>query len=73
MWRGRYGEAEAVFRDALRTEGDDTSWRLNLGSALAQLGPAHAVEAEQRFREVLAMDPANLRAWEELQKLGKHL
>jgi spermidine synthase len=73
MWLGRYGEAAAVFRDALRTEVDDTTWRLDLGISLAQIGPAHAAEAEQRFREVLAMDPANVRAWEELQKLGKHL
>jgi len=38
---------------------------------LAQIGPVHAWEAELRFREVLAMEPANTRAWEELHKLGR--
>ncbi len=71
MWLGRYGEAVTAYRLALRSNVEQVTWRLNLGIALAQLGPSMAQEAEQRFREVLAMDPANTRAWEELHKLGK--
>ena len=70
MWLGRHPEAAAAFRQALRSDVERVSWRLNLGLSLAQAGPASAGEAEQRFREVLALDPGNTRAWEELQKLG---
>jgi len=52
---------------------ENVTWRLNLGISLAQLGPTMRVEAEQRLREVLAMDSSNTRAWEELHKLGKRL
>ena len=71
IWLRRYREAEAAYRLALRSNVEQVTWRLNLGISLAQLGPAERDEAEQRFREVLAMDPANTRAWEELRKLGK--
>lgn len=71
MWLGRYPEAVASYRLALRSNVENVTWRLNLGLALAQLGPAERQEAEERFREVLAMDSANTRAWLELQKLGK--
>lgn len=71
MWLGRYQEAAAAYRLALRGDVEQVTWRLNLGISLAQLGSAHTGEAEQRFREVLAMDSDNTRAWEELHKLGK--
>jgi tetratricopeptide (TPR) repeat protein len=71
MWLGRYREAAEAYRQALRGDVSRVTWRLNLGVSLAQLGPAHTGEAEQRFREVLAMDSENARAWEELHKLGK--
>jgi len=71
MWLGRYREAVAAYRLALRSNVEQVTWRLNLGISVAQLGPAERDEAEQRFREVLAMDPANTRAWEELRKFGK--
>ena len=71
MWLGRYQEAAKACRQALRSNVESVARRLNLAISLAQLGPAHAPEAEQRLREVLAMDSANTRAWEELQKLGK--
>ncbi len=64
----RYPEAVASYRQALRTNVENVTWRLNLGIALAASGAAG--EAEQRFREVLAMDSGNTRAWEELHKLG---
>jgi tetratricopeptide (TPR) repeat protein len=68
---GRYPEAVASYRQALRSNVENVTWRLNLGLALARLGPAERQEAVERFREVLAMDSANTRAWRELQKLGK--
>jgi spermidine synthase len=66
----RYPEAAAAYRQALRTNVEYVNWRLNLGIALAASGPAGRAEAEQRFREVLAMDSGNTRAWEELHRLG---
>ena len=70
MWLGRYREAVTAYRQALRSDVEQVTWRLNLAISLAQLGPAEKREAEQRLREVLAMDSDNTRAWEELQKLG---
>jgi spermidine synthase/Flp pilus assembly protein TadD len=70
MWLGRYRDAVAAYRQALRSNVEQVTWRLNLGISLAELGPQATREAEQRFREVLAMDPANTRAWEELRKFG---
>ncbi len=71
MWLGRYQEAVTAYRQALRSNVEQVTWRLNLAISLVQLGPAASPEAEQRLREVLALDPGNTRAWEELQKLGK--
>ncbi len=71
MWLGRYREAVEAYRQALRSNMEVVIWRLNLGISLTQLGPSAAGEAEQRLREVLALDPANTRAWEELRKLGR--
>jgi tetratricopeptide (TPR) repeat protein len=73
MWLDRHGEAVAPFREALRTNIQNVTWRLNLGISLAQLGAREREEAEQRFREVVALDPGNTRAWEELNRLGKRL
>jgi cytochrome c-type biogenesis protein CcmH/NrfG len=67
----RYADAAAAYRQALRASVEHTPWRLNLGIALAAQGPALWAEAERRFREVLAMDSGNTRAWEELQRLGR--
>jgi tetratricopeptide (TPR) repeat protein len=66
----RYRDAAAAYRQALRTNVENITWRLNLGIALAASGPDGRAEAEQRLREVLAMDSANTRAWEELHELG---
>jgi Flp pilus assembly protein TadD len=70
MRLGRYAEAADAYREALRTNVESVTWRLNLGISLAASGPDGRREAEQRLREVLAMDSANTRAWEELHKLG---
>ena len=73
MRLGRYGEAAEAYRQALRSDVQRVSWRLNLALSLAQLGPGSAREAEQRFREVLELEPGSVRAWRELHKLGKKL
>jgi spermidine synthase len=70
MRLGRYAEAVQAYRQALRSNVEHVTWRLNLGISLAASGPAGRDEAEQRFREVLAMSAGNTRAWEELHKLG---
>jgi spermidine synthase len=70
MRLNRYAEAVDAYRQALRTNVENVTWRLNLGISLAAAGQEGRAEAEQRFREVLAMDSANTRAWEELHKLG---
>jgi spermidine synthase len=70
MRLGRYPEAAGAYRHALRSNVENVTWRLNLGISLAASGPESRAEAEQRFREVLAMDSGNTRAWEELHKLG---
>jgi tetratricopeptide (TPR) repeat protein len=66
----RYRDAVAAYRQALRTNMQNITWRLNLGISLAASGPDGRTEAELRLREVLAMDGANTRAWEELHELG---
>ena len=71
MWLGRYREAVTAYRLALQSDMEQVTWRLNLAISLAQLGPDQKREAEQRLREVLAMDSGNTRAWEELHQLGK--
>jgi tetratricopeptide (TPR) repeat protein len=73
MRLGRYAEAAEAFRHALRTNVESATWRLNLGISLAASGSGGRPEAAQRFREVLAMDPSNTRAWEELHSLGGRL
>jgi spermidine synthase len=70
MRLGRYPEAAGAYRHALRSNVESVTWRLNLGISLAASGPDGRAEAERRFREVLAMDAGNTRAWEELHKLG---
>jgi spermidine synthase len=69
----RYVESARAYRQALRTNVEYVIWRLNLGISLAASGPGGRAEAEQRFREVLAMQPGNTRAWEELHKIGGRL
>jgi spermidine synthase len=73
MWLNRFAEAVGPLREALRTNVADATRRLDLGISLEQLGSRERREAEQRFREVLALDPANTRAWEELHRMGKEM
>ncbi|HTX52692.1 MAG TPA: fused MFS/spermidine synthase [Candidatus Baltobacteraceae bacterium] len=72
MRLGRYADAVPAYREALRTNPKNTWWRLNLAISLGTLGPIGRAEAEQRYREVLALDSDNTRAWEDLHALGAH-
>lgn len=70
MRLGRPAEAAEAFRQALRGSPDNVTYRLNLALCLTQLGADARTEARRRFREVLALDPGNTRAWQELALLG---
>ncbi|XVU28258.1 tetratricopeptide repeat protein [Actinoplanes sp. CA-054009] len=54
---GRYTEAEAAFREAVRCESDNAYGHNGLGSALHGLG--RHKEAEAAFREAVRCDPGN--------------
>jgi len=58
-----------AYRRALRFRRGNVEWRRNLGIALAKLGKVD--EAEQKFREVLAISSDDSQAWQELKKVGK--
>jgi spermidine synthase len=64
-----WDEAARSYRTALRYQKMNHGWRRSLGIALAQTGKLR--EAEQKFREVLALSPDDAEAWRELRKLGK--
>jgi spermidine synthase/tetratricopeptide (TPR) repeat protein len=65
LWR----ESAAAYRRALKFRRGNVEWRRNLGIALAKLG--RVGEAEQKFREILAISSDDAEAWQELKKLGK--
>jgi spermidine synthase len=65
MWQ----EAVDSYRPALRYQKRNHGWRRSLGIALARTGKLR--EAEEKFREVLALAPDDADAWRELGKLGK--
>jgi spermidine synthase len=62
-------EAADAYRRALRFRRSNVEWRRNLGIALAKLG--RVGEAEQKFREILAISSEDAEAWQELKKIGK--
>lgn len=62
-------EAIRSYRTALRYQKKNHAWRRSLGVALAQTGRLR--EAEEKFREVLALAQDDVEAWRELRKLGK--
>lgn len=57
---GRYGEAASEFRKALQADPRSARVRVNLGSALGQLGDV--VGAVEQYEAALAIDPANVTA-----------
>ena len=62
--RGRYGEAEAAYREALRLAPDDVPARLGLGLCLRrQRRPGDAVEV---LREAVRLQPGSASAQAEL-------
>jgi len=62
--RGRYGEAEAAYREALRLAPDDVPARLGLGLCLRrQRRPADAVAV---LREAVRLQPGSASAHAEL-------
>ena len=67
--RDRLGEAEELYRQALRFRPDDADARINLGYVLVRTSRAR--DAETLFRDVLARDPASKRAQAGLAMLGR--
>jgi Flp pilus assembly protein TadD len=61
--------AEAEYREALNHERRNTKWRSALASVLLQLGKRK--EAEEKYREILALEPNSPSAWKALKELGK--
>jgi Flp pilus assembly protein TadD len=65
MWQ----EAAEAYKEALRLRRRRNEWRMALGQAYANLGRVR--EAEQKYREVLALSPDDSNAWKSLEALGK--
>jgi tetratricopeptide (TPR) repeat protein len=64
-----WGSAAESFKEALRLRRRRNDWRRSLGEAYAKLGRVQ--EAEQKYREVLALSPDDEHALYGLQALGK--
>jgi tetratricopeptide (TPR) repeat protein len=62
-------KAEESYSLALRHERKNIQWRLALANALVQL--RRADEAEEKYREILAIDPNFTAAWRGLKQLGR--
>ena len=65
MW----DKAAESYKEALRMRRRRNDWRRSLGEAYAKLGKVR--EAEQKYREVLALSPDDDQALHGLQALGK--
>jgi tetratricopeptide (TPR) repeat protein len=63
-----WDQAAESYGKALRYERNN-DWRRSMGIALARMG--RIKEAEQKYREVLALNSEDAQAWRELAKLGK--
>ncbi|MBI2090179.1 MAG: fused MFS/spermidine synthase [Deltaproteobacteria bacterium] len=66
---GQWENAARAYGVAVRRQRKNIVWRLALADALTRLGKFR--EAEQRYREVLALDPNSTQAWKGLKHLGK--
>jgi predicted membrane-bound spermidine synthase/tetratricopeptide (TPR) repeat protein len=64
-----WDKAADAYQKALRLRRRRNDWRRSLGEAYAQLGKVG--EAEQKYREVLALSPDDDLALQDLQALGK--
>ncbi len=58
------------YKRAFKIRQGEVDWRRSMGIALAHIGKKK--EAEQKFREVLALTPEDAEAWRELHKLKAH-
>jgi predicted membrane-bound spermidine synthase/tetratricopeptide (TPR) repeat protein len=65
MW----DKAADSYKEALRMRRRQNDWRRSLGEAYAKLGKVR--EAEQKYREILALSPDDDQALHGLQALGK--
>jgi len=65
----RWESAASAYGLALRRHRENTQWRLSWAKALEQLGKTR--EAEEKYRQVLALDPNSSEAWKGLRQLGK--
>jgi len=65
----RWEDAAGSYARAVKYRKKNNEWRRALGVALAKTGKVR--EAEEKFREVLALSSADSEAWHELRKLGK--
>jgi spermidine synthase len=65
----QWQKATAMLEQALKTQRNNTGWRLLYGEALRNLGRTD--EAELKFREVLALEPDNAEAWKKLRELKR--
>ena len=58
-----------AYEAALRRNRRNVAWRLSLAQALGRLGKVR--EAEEKYRDVLALDSSSTEAWRGLSGLGK--
>lgn len=65
---GLWEKAAGAYRNALKLK-KNVEWRRALGFALSRMGRMR--EAEEKYREVLALNPRDAEAWRGLQSLGK--
>ncbi len=66
---GVWEKAVVAYEEAVRMKRRRDDWRLALGQAYAKLGKT--LEAERKYRELLAFNPDDAEAWKALQELGK--
>ncbi|HWP59177.1 MAG TPA: fused MFS/spermidine synthase [Candidatus Acidoferrales bacterium] len=66
---GEWQRAADVYQAALRHQRKHTQWRFALARALLELGRTD--EAEEKYREILALDPNFTPAWQGLKRLGE--
>lgn len=63
-----WDKAIESYERAFKIRRGEIDWRRSMGIALAHIEKKK--EAEQKFREVLAITPDDVEAWQELRKLG---
>ncbi|MDP2645179.1 MAG: tetratricopeptide repeat protein, partial [Desulfobacterales bacterium] len=63
-----WDRAVESYQRAFKIRAGEVDWRHAMGVALDRLG--RKKEAEQKFREVLALRPDDAEAWQELRRLG---